>query len=1274
MKTFFYKLLICFSVISLISCIRNIEIENNTNGKYAVVRFTSTLPDYLAEAPKEETKAPGETASANAGRRAARYICPQNVSVSSFKYRLTCYKGTATSPTVDETYNDNTALQGASINLEEGTYKFTLEAINSSNQLVFQQTITNKQISIGPAVNIEFQMEPLASGDGSYQIDITINKTGWYKVAYQIGDITGETTEAELIQGGVSAPYILDVSQQQLSKGDYSYAIWFYQDEDTITTIDSGTLKIIPNAVSTATYEINEDQVNRKFTITYKDDIYDFYSKYWVTSNRKTSASIYEVVNLPDANDIHEQGRVFLGWSTEKNDPTKIVTQISDGGEGIKQDHTVYAIWGAPVLYVKNTGDASASTASNNREFGFSTGKPYGTISQALQMIHNFYDANNQNGNKDSVSTWTIKLLSNINDNVISFNSSQYDIYNTSGNPLSEGEIGTQSITICGEKNDGSTITRVVTSGEDYKSVISISDCNVKNVYLKDLRITGAKYLDNGGGISCTSSVNLYLENCFITGNKVNEKGGAIYVNSSSQEGQNSTDGANLFLYGTTQIGNPNTTSGSANVSTKIGGGIYCGSKDTLYLGYEAPGVLHTLTGGVYYNRASCYSATSGEFEYGGGGIFCYNMYAASGEIKNNSTGDDFIDNYGGGILCRKFLDLHGSCVIENNKARNGAGISLNTTNSDVSLYAAIYGDVIIDKNSSENSASCGGGIYVDDKCQLCLYGNAIIGDKTLKVSEVTGENCGNYSVNGGGIYVNGTGNLYIGYKPTSGNGTTTETYTGGLYGNYAQSGGGIFTNSTYAGDFFFNEGFIANNVAENRGGGIYKSNSSGVFTLNGGVISKNVCKSTSDTQGGGGAIYTQGDINFNGTSVPFSYPPLVNQNDIYLNNGIKLIVNNSLPYYNIAAITPDSSSSISQYVEFSGVTESEECCKFAVTTTKSDYHTNGYHGKSILSGGTIGYNGLQIPPSQVCKLAKGTDGSAGDSYDYVYFGTYPQSMIPGKAFSGNPPDTKGDYKYYTDTTDGYHYVKVKPQLNTANGSFLDGSAIDSNVNYYFRVEPIKWRVSNFTTSEGYRVLIPENILDAGVPYFDGDETRTYNSVTITRDNYSWSVVRYYLNNELSFVSLSGNSTYLNGKKGFLYTAFTGNNNIPSAIKTNYYVPTLAGQSIVPDTDDEEEDKKEYVGLLHEWYFNMDSNELNYLKKIPTDYAKCRGLKFDITEEKGGSYYISGVLRNGNVYGGYVNAHTGNSVNIAKYSETSDKVAFNNGHYGLVPIITVQMP
>lgn len=137
--------------------------------------------------------------------------------------------------------------------------------------------------------------------------------------------------------------------------------------------------------------------------------------------------------------------------------------------------------------------------------------------------------------------------------------------------------------------------------------------------------------------------------------------------------------------------------------------------------------------------------------------------------------------------------------------------------------------------------------------------------------------------------------------------------------------------------------------------------------------------------------------------------------------------------------------------------------------------------------------------------------GIYGDSINCLYFGSYPQKVVLDDDLSSNldnvvSVNSDGYYEY----NDG-QYAKVVANLGSMNMSkWEDGTAIVNGKTYYFKVEPIKWRVLQ---NNGTLEVLSDYILDKSV-FNTTNSSQTIDGVTIYSNNYEYSTMRSFLNND----------------------------------------------------------------------------------------------------------------------------------------------------------------
>ena len=120
---------------------------------------------------------------------------------------------------------------------------------------------------------------------------------------------------------------------------------------------------------------------------------------------------------------------------------------------------------------------------------------------------------------------------------------------------------------------------------------------------------------------------------------------------------------------------------------------------------------------------------------------------------------------------------------------------------------------------------------------------------------------------------------------------------------------------------------------------------------------------------------------------------------------------------------------------------------------------------------------------------------------DYIYFGEYPQSIWVSGSSITSTKDSRG---YYLGT-DGSYYAKVAATPYATGYKFSSGETISHAV-YYFKVEPIRWRI---LYEDGEKALIVcDSIIDA-MPF--GKKG----------NSYAYSTVRYWLNSDFYSIAFT---------------------------------------------------------------------------------------------------------------------------------------------------------
>ena len=126
----------------------------------------------------------------------------------------------------------------------------------------------------------------------------------------------------------------------------------------------------------------------------------------------------------------------------------------------------------------------------------------------------------------------------------------------------------------------------------------------------------------------------------------------------------------------------------------------------------------------------------------------------------------------------------------------------------------------------------------------------------------------------------------------------------------------------------------------------------------------------------------------------------------------------------------------------------------------------------------------------------------------YIYFGYYPQTIKSSSVtIKTSQPDDDG---YYTGS-DGRKYAKVVAEPYGTGYKFSTGDTVNKGSSYYFKVQPIKWRI--LTQEDSKALLLCENIIDAKC-FNASTSNRTFGGTTVYAHNWEYSDIRRWLNKE----------------------------------------------------------------------------------------------------------------------------------------------------------------
>ena len=195
---------------------------------------------------------------------------------------------------------------------------------------------------------------------------------------------------------------------------------------------------------------------------------------------------------------------------------------------------------------------------------------------------------------------------------------------------------------------------------------------------------------------------------------------------------------------------------------------------------------------------------------------------------------------------------------------------------------------------------------------------------------------------------------------------------------------------------------------------------------------------------------------------------------------------------------------------------------------------------------------------------------------DIIEFGSYPQTIkTDSVTIINNKKDEKG---YYTGS-DGEKYalLNANPCVIDNTTTFSNGKTIIKNKEYYFKVEPIKWKV--LKDKNGKAILFSELILDAH--RFDG-----------ISNNYEVSSIRSWLNNEFY------NKAFTDKEKELISM---------QTIDIEKEVKTLLGSKVISESINDKVfllSKEEITNKSYGFSNKKGEDDKARCKKV-TDYAKA---------------------------------------------------------------------
>lgn len=208
----------------------------------------------------------------------------------------------------------------------------------------------------------------------------------------------------------------------------------------------------------------------------------------------------------------------------------------------------------------------------------------------------------------------------------------------------------------------------------------------------------------------------------------------------------------------------------------------------------------------------------------------------------------------------------------------------------------------------------------------------------------------------------------------------------------------------------------------------------------------------------------------------------------------------------------------------------------------------------------------------------------------YINYGKYPQTVVSDNSLilalnNLTETNSEGYYKY-----EGNEYAKLTATPNSSGYKFSDNTIVVLGTTYYFKVEPIKWRI--ISNNDGTIQLLSDYILDNQY-YHPNTNTRIIGGKTIYSNNYEHSYIREWLNN--SFY----NKAFGTPDQNAILTTLVDNSASTTSSSSNSYASNNTNDKIY---------LLSYQDSINSNYgFSTSTSSNNTRYAVTTDYVRAKG-------------------------------------------------------------------
>ncbi len=305
-----------------------------------------------------------------------------------------------------------------------------------------------------------------------------------------------------------------------------------------------------------------------------------------------------------------------------------------------------------------------------------------------------------------------------------------------------------------------------------------------------------------------------------------------------------------------------------------------------------------------------------------------------------------------------------------------------------------------------------------------------------------------------------------------------------------------------------------------------------------------------------------------------------------------------------LSVVSEDSSKGTAEIVSGEGHTDE----KITINATPTEgYAFKGWYEGTELASKEETYT-FAMPAKDVSLTAKfwTQDESLGvipafdSASNAVTYGLYPQTRVSDETLISSlneltESESNGWYLY-----EGAYYAKKSANSSITSYTFSDGTEIVEGAEYWFKCDPIEWRI--LSSSDGTHSIVSSALLDAH-DFNSSGSSRTIDGKTIYPNNYEYSDIRSWLNGD------------------FYDTAFALNDSLIQTVTVDNSAATTdlsSDKNACSDTED-----KAYL-LSYQDYRNADCFPDNASRECkPTDWAKANMATYPGYEPRS-EYYGNG--------------------------------------------------